>query len=158
MFLRYFLLLSIVLGGVAVVHIFHPPYRHNLAVLAHDPDVTAIVHVPAPPYVGMMPPTNLFWQDPKRKKALKQLGFDWGDDKLYLYFQWPEVLISFYSVIVSPSASSNFTHDLYAKSLCCGLECLSLDSCMLTESQRVFGSNTTSTAVFGFIVFVLSYA
>ncbi|CAM9248048.1 unnamed protein product [Ectocarpus fasciculatus] len=37
--------------------------------------------------------------DPKRKKALKQLDFDWGDDELYLYFQWPEVLISFYSVI-----------------------------------------------------------
>lgn len=40
-------------------------------------------------------------QDPKRKKALKELDFDWGDDSLYLYFQWPEVLVAFYSVIVS---------------------------------------------------------
>ncbi|CAM9763675.1 unnamed protein product [Pylaiella littoralis] len=37
--------------------------------------------------------------NPKRKKALNELGFDWGDDSLYLYFQWPEVLIAFYSVI-----------------------------------------------------------
>ena len=40
------------------------------------------------------------WQDTKRKKALDDLGFDWGDDELYLHFQWPEVLISFYSVMV----------------------------------------------------------
>lgn len=39
-------------------------------------------------------------QDTKRKKALDELGFDWGDDALYLHFQWPEVLISFYSVMV----------------------------------------------------------
>lgn len=44
-------------------------------------------------------------QDAKRKKALKELDFDWGDDKLYLYFQWPEVLIAFYSVIVSLQSS-----------------------------------------------------
>eukprot|EP00752_Nemacystus_decipiens_P003968 g3634.t1 len=37
--------------------------------------------------------------DPTRSKALKKLGFDWGDDDLYLYFQWPEVLVAFYSVI-----------------------------------------------------------
>lgn len=48
-----------------------------------------------------LPPFLGFIQDPKRKKALKELDFDWGDDNLYLYFQWPEVLVAFYSVIVS---------------------------------------------------------
>lgn len=42
-------------------------------------------------------------QDPKRRKFLDSVGFDWGNDDMYLYFQWPEVVITFYSVQVSLS-------------------------------------------------------
>lgn len=40
-------------------------------------------------------------QHEERRRALDELGFNWGDDSLYLYFQWAEVLIAFYSIRVS---------------------------------------------------------
>lgn len=39
-------------------------------------------------------------QDDARREFLDELGFDWGDDEQYLYFQWPELLVTFYSVMV----------------------------------------------------------
>ena len=60
--------------------------------------------------IGRRPASLSVSQDTKRKKALDELGFDWGDDALYLHFQWPEVLISFYSVMVGPACIAIDVH------------------------------------------------
>lgn len=94
-------------------------------------------------------------QDPKRKKALKALGFDWGDDKLYLYFQWPEVLVSFYSVIVSVGVPFSLETSTRVFPLLWGgalLYCLVFFCCQCSQPNRqevLFASRGVAIGICG---------